>query len=73
MLLNASLENGEIAIWNGNSWIVNGEGTLQVFDVMGRRVYNQEVAGQSSLNTDELATGVYVIRLGEKSQKIVVK
>lgn len=73
VLLNASLENGEIAIWNGNSWIVNGEGTLQVFDVMGRRVYNQEVAGQSSLNTDELATGVYVIRLGEKSQKIVVK
>ena len=73
VLLNASLENGEIAIWNGNSWIVKGEGTLQVFDVMGRRVYNQEVAGQSSLNTDELATGVYVIRLGEKSQKIVVK
>ncbi len=73
VMLNASLENGEIAIWNGNSWIVNGEGTLQVFDVMGRRVYNQEVAGQSSLNTDELATGVYVIRLGEKSQKIVVK
>lgn len=73
VLLNASIENGEIAIWNGNSWIVNGEGTLQVFDVMGRRVYNQEVEGQSSLNTDELATGVYVIRLGEKSQKIVVK
>ena len=72
VMLTASQE-GEIAIWNGNSWIVNGEGTLQVFDVMGRRVYNQEVAGQSSLNTDELATGVYVIRLGEKSQKIVVK
>ena len=64
---------GEIATWNGNSWTVKGEGTLQLFDVMGRKVLSQEVSELSTINTDQLSTGVYVIRLGEKSQKIVVK
>ena len=64
---------GEIATWNGNSWTVKGEGTLQLFDVMGRKVLSQEVSELSTINTDHLSSGVYVIRLGEKSQKIVVK
>ena len=65
---------GNFAYWNGNAWVVEGEGTLQVFDVVGRRIASHEVDSQLSiLNSQFPSTGVYILRLGEKSQKIVVK
>ena len=56
--------------------IVDGEGELQVFDVMGRQLGSAQVAGTATLDRSALgivSAGVYVMRLGGNSQKIVVK
>ena len=58
----------------GNEIIVNGEGTLEVFDVMGRMVLNTKVNGVQKVNVP--ANNVYIFKLmGEtvKTQKIVVR
>ena len=59
---------------NGNI-IVNGEGTLQIVDMLGRVVVQGDV--KYCVSTDGIATGVYVLRLieGEKerTQKIVIR
>ena len=62
------------AYFNGSEWVVNGNGTLQVIDVMGRILSSQNVDGSANVNA---APGVYMIRLinGEnvKTQKVVVR
>jgi hypothetical protein len=67
--------NGTFAVWNGNGWRIEGDGTLQVYDVMGRKLFARELSEFDGYLPVQIfpATGVYVIRLGEKSQKIVVK
>ena len=64
--------NGNVtfAFQNGNEIIVNGEGELQVFDVMGRMVSNAIVNGVEAI---ALPQGVYIFRLNENIQKIVVR
>ena len=65
-------ENSEnFAYQSGNEIIVNGEGTLEVFDVMGRMVMNQRINGVESINA--MPYGVYIFRLNGKTQKIVVR
>ena len=64
-------------ISNGNL-IVNGEGTLQVIDMLGHILLNREAHSDSCLlPSDFLPSGVYVLRLinGDdvKTQKIVVR
>ena len=62
------------AYQNGSDIIVAGEGTLQVFDVMGRFVSSHEINGVQTIQA--LPMGVYVLRLvgdGVKTQKIVVR
>lgn len=67
----AFISNGQL--------IVNGEGILQVFDVLGHQLFAKELStSHSSLPTPHFsAAGVYVLRLinGDdvKTQKIVVK
>ena len=60
---------------NGNI-IVNGEGTLQVIDLLGRVIKNVELSSQN-VSTEDLTPGVYMLRLvndnDAKTQKIVVK
>jgi len=55
--------------------IVNGEGTLQVIDVMGRVVLSGDAINRVS--TGGMTTGVYVLRLinGEdvRTQKIIIE
>ena len=58
---------------NGNDIVVSGEGELQVFDVMGRLVAKQYVNGVETQNFVSLQTGVYIFRLNDKTQKIVIK
>ena len=55
-----------------NEIIVSGEGELQVFDVMGRMVMQQRIDGVQTV-TQPLQTGVYILRLNEMVQKIVVR
>ena len=55
--------------------IVNGEGTLQLIDMMGRVVKTQEISGVETICTP--TSGVYVVRIicgkDVKTQKIVVR
>ncbi len=64
------------AYQNGDDIIVSGEGTLQIFDVMGRFVSSIDINGTESISAEQFNTGVYVFRMvGEtvKTQKIVVR
>lgn len=65
---------GNFAFWNGTGWTVEGEGPLYVFDALGRKILSMDVDTQTTINKSQLpSTGVYILRLGEKTQKIVVK
>jgi len=57
---------------NGDDIIVCGEGELQVYDVMGRMVASQRVNGVETLRKPD-QTGVYIYKMNEKTQKIVVR
>ena len=65
-------ESSIFAYQNGNEIIVNGEGNLQVFDVMGRMVAERHINGVESVAKPS-QNGVYIFRLNEKNQKIVVR
>ena len=56
--------------------VVQGSGTLQVFDVMGRLLFIQEMGSgkqPSTFDTQLLpGAGVYILRLDGKTQKIVL-
>ncbi len=64
-------ENSIFAYQSGNDIVVNGEGELQIFDVMGRMVGSQRINGVETINIP--LRGVYIFRLNEKTQKIVVE
>ena len=68
---NNSAENDIFAFQNGSDIIVNGEGELQVFDVTGRMVATQHVNGVQTVNVP--SQGVFIFKLNEKTQKIVVR
>jgi len=59
------------AYQSGSDIIVSGEGELQIFDVMGRKVKTQYVSGVQTVNVN--AQGVYIMKLNEKTQKIIVR
>ena len=63
--------NDIFAYQNGNDIVVEGEGELQVFDVTGRMVKIQRINGVQTINLN--TQGVYIFRLNEKTQKIVVE
>ena len=64
--------DGIFAYQSGNDIIVSGEGELQVFDVMGRMVMNQYINGVQTVEKPS-QTGVYIFRLNEMTQKIVIR
>ena len=64
-------------ISNGNI-IVNGTGTLQAFDVLGRQIFTKELSTANyQLPTVNFPSGVYVLRLIDgdnvKTQKMVIE
>lgn len=64
------------AYQNGDQIIVSGEGTLQVYDVMGRFVANYNVNGTENINASQFENAVYIFRLvgtDVKTQKIVIR
>ena len=65
----AYISNGEI--------IINGEGTVQVIDMLGHQLLSKEKTSDFRLPTSGFSSGVYVLRLitatETKTQKIVVK
>lgn len=71
---NEGSSTSRFAIFDGNSLVINGEGTLEVYDVMGRRLMSAEVTGSEyRIPGSDLHTGVYVLRMNGNSQKIVIK
>ena len=68
----ASTPTETFAYQNGNDIIVTGEGELQVFDMMGRMIMTQHVNGVQTVEKPSLY-GVYIFKLNEKTQKIVVR
>ena len=66
--------NGNFAYYDGYGWIINGEGILQLVDVTGRVLYQEYLAGDMNrVHLDNFKAGVYVLLLGDKAQKIVIK
>lgn len=66
-------DNGEniFAYQSGSDVVVSGEGELQIFDVMGRMISAQRINGVKAISLS--ANGVYIFKLNEKTQKIVVR
>ena len=65
----AFISNGEI--------IINGEGTLQIIDVLGRELVSKDLSQPTShLSVLNYKSGIYVLRLingdNVKTQKIVI-
>lgn len=69
---NVSEENGIFAYQNGDDIIVDGDGELQVFDVIGRMIANQRINGVETIAKPEQA-GIYILKMNEKTQKIIVR
>jgi hypothetical protein len=75
---NSEFYNGSdiFAYQSGSDIIVSGEGELQVFDVLGRMVMNQQINGVQTVPAP--TQGVYILRiLGDsgdlRSQKIIIR
>lgn len=73
--VNLSYNTGDdiFAFQNGDDVIVSGKGELQVFDVTGRLMMRKNINGVETCHVANLQTGVYIFRLNEKSQKILIK
>ena len=74
----ASTGSATFAFFDGSEWVVNGQGSLDVVDVMGRTVYSSQLTdSQSRVNLNSLAQGVYVLRMASgnelKTQKIIIQ
>ena len=74
----ASTSSATFAYVSNGQVVVNGTGTLQVVDMLGRIVASQEVTtANCQLSTANYKTGVYVLRLvnnGDvKTQKMVIE
>ena len=70
--------SASFAFMMGDELIVNGEGTLQLFDVTGRLLMERELSGtQTSMALPAASNGIYMLRLsnrnGMKTQKIVLR
>jgi len=69
-------ENHIFAFYDGNNWVVNGTGFLQLIDVTGRIIYEERLRDeQNHINLRPYAKGVYLMRLTNhnivKTQKII--
>ena len=74
--VNENYTNDNFAHQIGDELIVSGEGTLMVFDVLGRFVTGYNVNGDKRISTAEFNTGVYIFRMvgtEVKTQKIIVR
>ena len=74
----ANGDNEAFAFISNGNIIVNGEGTLQVFDVLGHQLVTKQLSTlNSKLSTLNYKSGVYVLRLIDgdtiRTQKIVIE
>ncbi len=67
-------DNETFAFNSNGNWIISNEGeaTLQVIDINGRILSSETISGSVSKAID-VAPGVYILKLNDKVQKIVVR
>ena len=73
-----STGSGTFAFFSNGNLIVNGEGTLQIFDVLGHQLVTKQLSTlNSKLSTLNYIPGVYMLRLingnDVRTQKMVVR
>ena len=77
MAANDANTNDHFAFISNGELIINGVGTLQVIDMLGRQLFSREVNSSLLIPHSSLTAGVYVLRLvdGENvnTQKIVIR
>ena len=61
------------AYQSGSGVIVTGNGELQVYDIMGRKVLTQYINGVQTVPTSSMQIGVYIFKMNDKWQKVVIK
>ena len=66
------------AYFDGSEWVVNGQGQLDVVDMLGRTLLSERLTGdQSRVSLNGVSAGVYLMRVTNgkavKVQKIVVR
>ena len=72
-------QNNSFAYFNGYGWVIEGEGQLELVDMLGRVLYTDNLFGDQTLvHFDGVAAGMYMLRLvdGDKLkavQKIVIR
>ena len=69
-----SAQPTNFAHFDGDRLTINGSGLLQVFDILGRKIGSLSVNGTVSVDPLKIGidhSGIYLLRLGGQSQKIV--
>lgn len=66
-------ENSTFAHQSGNDIIIRGAGELQVFNLTGQIVLTMPMNNVETMRILHLQSGVYILKLNDKMQKIVVK
>ena len=62
------------AYQDGENLIIEGSGTLQAYDIMGRQLFSREVNSDLRLPTSDFPqAGVYILKINGNSQKIVIR
>lgn len=71
--------NEPFVYYNGYGWVVDGQGQLELVDMLGHVLYTNYLGGEQTLvHFDGIAAGMYLLRLVDgsrllKAQKIVIK
>ncbi len=68
---NESAPQGTSLVPLGNSVVARGEGTLEVYSASGRLVLREFVSGERRLAANRLGKGVFIVRFGNHSVKLV--
>lgn len=70
------LDNENFAFISNGNLVVNGSGTLQVIDMLGRVVFHRQITSDFHLLSSEFSPSVYLLRLIDgdqiKTQKLVI-
>lgn len=70
-------DNEVFAFYSDGNLIVNGEGTLQVIDMLGRQMFSRDIHSSFIIQHSSFPTGVYMLCLvnseNVKVQKVVVR
>jgi hypothetical protein len=75
--MNRQVESENFVYRSGEELIINAEGSVQIIDVMGRIVYNNEIVNDNHrVNIGSLKNAAYIVRVVNanevKTQKVVI-